>query len=371
MKKGFIATLGILSILSCGEKKFGAFEITGQITHAPVQKVYLHELPFSGDPPVVLDSTTINKSGDFSLKAIAREESLYMLVFERGNSVLFINDENNLRIRIDANDFRRYEMEGSAASTQLHELLEKLWVTDSTLSSIAQQKDSLNNSDSTRTVARLRTEQLIDKRRAFLNTFIKKTNSPAAICYAIRKYDPGTPITHIKQLMDAAATRFPGHSGIVRFRELITREVEPEKPAYALLGQPAPGIRLPTPAGDTLALSSLKGKYVLVDFWASWCGPCRRENPNVVATYNKYKDKNFTILGVSLDQQKDKWIDAIQKDGLAWNHVSDLRYWESVVVEMYRFRAIPFNVLIDPNGNIIAADLHGAALDQKLSEVLN
>lgn len=121
--------------------------------------------------------------------------------------------------------------------------------------------------------------------------------------------------------------------------------------------------------GKPVSLSSFKGKYVLLDFWASWCKPCRQENPNVVKVYNKFKDKNFTILGVSLDQSKDAWVKAIQSDKLTWNHVSDLKYWENAVAQMYHIQSIPGNFLIDPNGKIIARDLRGEDLEKKLCEL--
>jgi peroxiredoxin len=125
--------------------------------------------------------------------------------------------------------------------------------------------------------------------------------------------------------------------------------------------------------GKPISLSSFKGKYTLVDFWASWCGPCRRENPNVVKVFNKFKDKNFTILSVSLDRPdaRDKWLAAIHKDSLTWTHVSDLKYWDNAVAKQYGIRAIPQNLLLDPQGRIIAKNLRGDDLDAKLTEVFN
>jgi peroxiredoxin len=123
-------------------------------------------------------------------------------------------------------------------------------------------------------------------------------------------------------------------------------------------------------AGNPVSLSSYKGKYVLVDFWASWCKPCRLENPNVVDAFNKFKNKNFTVLGVSLDQEKDSWIKAIEKDKLAWTNVSDLQFWNNAAAQLYRVQSIPQNYLIGPDGKIVAKDLRGEDLQKKLCELL-
>ena len=136
-----------------------------------------------------------------------------------------------------------------------------------------------------------------------------------------------------------------------------------------MTGSEAPDFTQKPPEGEELALSSLKGNIVLIDFWASWCGPCRRENPNVVRLYNQYKDKGFDILGVSLDNNKNKWIDAIAKDQLTWKHISDLKGWASQLAKPYGVRGIPYTVLVDPNGQIIATRLRGASLEAKLREI--
>ncbi|WP_254151340.1 TlpA family protein disulfide reductase [Chryseosolibacter indicus] len=144
-----------------------------------------------------------------------------------------------------------------------------------------------------------------------------------------------------------------------------------DKMKATAIGQPAPEIALPNPEGQIVKLSSMKGKYVLVDFWAKWCGPCRQENPNVVRVYNKYKDKGFTVFGVSLDRKKEDWVQAIQQDGLTWTHVSDLKFWQSEAAKTYNISAIPFSLLVDPDGIIIDKNLRGAALEKRLAEVLD
>jgi peroxiredoxin len=138
------------------------------------------------------------------------------------------------------------------------------------------------------------------------------------------------------------------------------------------IGTTAVDFTQPDTTGKPVTLSSFRGKYVLVDFWASWCGPCRAENPNVVSNFNQFKEKNFTVLSVSLDRPggKDNWMNAIHKDGLTWTHVSDLQFWNNAAAQLYRVNSIPFNMLVDPTGKIIAKNLRGDLLHSKLCEVL-
>jgi len=172
------------------------------------------------------------------------------------------------------------------------------------------------------------------------------------------------------------AKRFPDNKAIANALEYIKTQLKMQSQAQSRtqptvsVGSPAPELTMNDVNDKPFSLSQLRGKYVLVDFWASWCGPCRAENPNIVAVYNQFKDKNFTILGVSLDRDKESWINAINEDHLTWQHISDLKYWKSAAVGLYGIDGIPYNVLVDPQGKIIATSLIGERLQNKLAEVL-
>ncbi len=193
-----------------------------------------------------------------------------------------------------------------------------------------------------------------------------KSKARAVVFEALTRAAIPNDAKYAKSIVDVFEQEYTNTEYPKRIKQLIPR------PAGVNEGDVAPEINLASVNGGKIALSSLRGKVVLLDFWASWCGPCRRENPNVVKLYNKYKDKGFTIYSVSLDKSKASWEKAIQKDGLSWeNHVSELKHWSSSAARDYNVTGIPSTFLIDQNGIVVAKNLRGAALEKALEEIFN
>ena len=194
---------------------------------------------------------------------------------------------------------------------------------------------------------------------------INSMDGSFAALAAIGMLNPRNDFSYIDSLVNKLDEKYPNTQMIVGLKQ------ELEEMRALSIGQPAPEISLPNPEGEVVNLSDLRGKYVLIDFWAAWCKPCREENPNVVRLYNEYKDKGFEVYGVSLDRSKDAWVEAIAADNLTWTHVSDLKYFNSEAASLYKINAIPATYMVDPEGKIIGKDLRGPSLENKLKEIFD
>jgi thiol-disulfide isomerase/thioredoxin len=358
---------------ACGRtKQNGNFELKGNFSNSNGETIYLEKL--NSAKPIIVDSVVIDENGNFEFLDYTPKTGFYRIKTSQQNfAMLILDSADQITVKADVKDLgNTYQVEGSHETSLFIEYNEMSKKRDKRLDSLngvfqvmmESHKMDSKRMDSLSKVFEVPYYEIVNAENDRISKKIKDNSGSYASIMAIQALDPDK-YSDTYQALDAGlSSKFPGDQNVKMFHNMVSKMLATK------IGEEAPEIILPSPEGQDMALSSLRGKVVLIDFWASWCGPCRKEMPNVVKAYKKYKNKGFEIFGVSLDQDRDRWLEAIAKDGMTWPQVSDLKYWGSDVVKQYNIQGIPFTVLLDRNGKIIAKNLRGEALDQKLASVL-
>lgn len=343
----------------------GSFQLSGRLENQTSGWIFLSTS--EGDAFILRDSSAIGQDGSFSFKGKMSPGEISRLSLDGHNALFFVLDAPAIEVKADANDLAGTAVvNGSPESGLLRQLMDAVEKTGREQSALERQfaiNQIAGNSDSLLYLQE-RFLLLQSRRSQDIKNFIRENpRSFVAAFAASALLDRREEGPFLDSMLTVFNQNIPGSRYV---RELTAWQ---EGKINLTPGTAAPEIELPQPDGTPLALSSLRGKYVLIDFWASWCGPCRKENPEVVKLYNRYKDKGFEIYGVSLDESKEQWQQAIRHDGLPWRHVSDLKGAAGAAVQLYDVQTIPRTVLLDRDGKIIALDLRGDALAEKLREL--
>jgi peroxiredoxin len=362
--------LTILFFSSCSEKG-NDFTVIGDIANMPKQQVVLEELGIKEF--ILVDSVMSDEKGHFELKGNAVEEGRYRLRFTEGKFILLTIDKGTVKVAADWNNIQNYTVSGSVASESFRVYMNtfRKYVNDINTLDIVKDSMMARGNDSMLQVAMQEQTEVSNALTRYIENYADTTKSVSNALFAVQMLNPASEMDYINAFMGGLERRFPKSKAakeyVKAFKEMM--DAQNDETPGPKVGSKAPDVTLTSSDGKQVSISSFKGKYVLVDFWASWCGPCRRENPNVVEAYNKFKDKNFTVLGISLDDDRTKWMEAIAKDELTWTHISDLKGWESMAARTYGVQSIPSNFLLDPDGMIIARDLREDELHEKLAEI--
>ncbi|WP_411274540.1 redoxin domain-containing protein [Daejeonella sp.] len=364
MKKLIIgAFMGILFAASC--KNNSELSISGKVENAgEVKKVLLYEADS------LVDSAFLNEDSQFKFRRLAPDANFYTLVI--GDKNFLIIGKNGEEIDLNTNytdTTNTYTIDGSEDSKKVQsinktqsdygKIYEKLQSDYSNaVAANPAKKDSIFN------ILMPEFQSNMDKYSATVFKFVQDNKDNLAAFYAAGTIDQVKYELELIKYAEEIKPKFPNNKAVQSF---VTKM---EGMKLVSVGQPAPDFVLNNPDGIPIKLSEYKGKYVLLDFWASWCAPCREENPNIVTQHKAFAAKGFDVLGVSLDDDKGDWMRAIRTDNLNWKHVSDLKRWDSQVAALYKVDGIPASFMIDPQGKIAAKNLRGPDLEKFLSETL-
>ena len=368
-----------LMLAACNRRDQKILSLQVSLVHIPdsVQTAYLEEV--ESNRTLIVDSQSVNKSASSVSFQVATDgkESLYKIVFHEGHQLLLGLSSGAYRISGDYNRLEAVRISGGATPEEIHRFLADITEKSNRIAREQKRLDTLSplpDMDSLRAVYEL---QLYTNRNALLSfvlRYARTTKSPAGAVFALSILKNQFEWERAKPIRDSLKIRFPDNPLVLSvLNDTITKVNDSVQNGSTSLkiGDMAPDLVYPDPEGHPKALHDMRGNYVLVDFWASWCAPCREENPNLRKAMQEFGQKNFKIYGVSLDTKLSSWQQAIGKDDITWSQVSDLKGWNSKPAAIYGVEGIPANYLLDPNGRIIAENIRGKALQQTLSKLLH